>query len=91
MFTDQAWHNTGVAFAARAFATTRIELAPGVFQNVRLSDVGLSAPTVKNDLGRFEISGKPEDRWAYTTPTLRGCSAIDRSPCPSAAAVRTLR
>ena len=72
LFTDQTWHNTGVAFAARAFATTRVELAPGVFQNVRLSDVGLSAPTVKNDLGRFEISGKPEDRWAYTTPTLRG-------------------
>jgi cytochrome c peroxidase len=46
-------------------------LAPGVFQNIRLSDVGLSAPTVKDDLGRFEISGKPEDRWAYTTPTLR--------------------
>jgi cytochrome c peroxidase len=72
LFTDQAWHNTGVAFVARASATTRVELAPGVFQNVRLSDVGLSAPTVKNDLGRFEISGKPEDRWAYTTPTLRG-------------------
>ena len=34
--------------------------------------LSLSAPTVKNDLGRFEISGKPEDRWAYTTPTLRG-------------------
>ena len=72
MFTDQAWHNTGVAFAARASATTRVELAPGVFQDVRLSDLGLSAATVKNDVGRFEITGKPEDRWAYTTPTLRG-------------------
>ena len=71
LFTDQSWHNTGIAFAARMSATTRVELAPGVFQNVRLSDVGLSAPTVKNDLGRFEITGKPEDRWAYTTPTLR--------------------
>jgi len=72
LFTDQSWHNTGVAFAARRSATTRVELAPGVFQNVRLSDLGLSAATVKNDLGRFEITGKPEDRWAYTTPTLRG-------------------
>jgi cytochrome c peroxidase len=72
LFTDQVWHNTGVAFVARASATTRVELAPGVFQSVRLSDLGLSAATAKNDLGRFEITGRPEDRWAYTTPTLRG-------------------
>ncbi len=72
LFTDQAWHNTGVAFAAQASATTRVELASGVFQNVQLSDLGLSAAAVKNDLGRFEITGKAEDRWAYTTPTLRG-------------------
>jgi cytochrome c peroxidase len=72
LFTDQSWHNTGVAFATRASATTRVELAPGVFQNILLSDLGLSAAMTKNDVGRFEITGKPEDRWAYTTPTLRG-------------------
>jgi cytochrome c peroxidase len=72
LFTDQLWHNTGVAFAAGGSATTRVELAPGVYQDVRLSNVGLSAPLAKNDVGRFEISGNPEDRWAYTTPTLRG-------------------
>ena len=72
LFTDQSWHNTGVAFAARTSTTTRVELAPGVFQDVRLSDLGLSAAKVKNDVGRFEITGKLEDRWAYTTPTLRG-------------------
>lgn len=72
LFTDQSWHNTGVAFATQASAMTKVELAPGVFQNVRLFDLGLSRATTKNDIGRFEISGKPEDRWAYTTPTLRG-------------------
>ena len=72
LFTDQSWHNTGVGFAARISATTRVELAPRVFQNVRLSDLGLSTATAKSDLGRFEITGKPEDRWVYTTPTLRG-------------------
>jgi cytochrome c peroxidase len=72
LFTDQSWHDTGVAFATRTSATTRVELAPGVFRIVRLSDVGLSEATMKSDLGRFEITGKPEDRWAYTTPTLRG-------------------
>jgi cytochrome c peroxidase len=72
LFTDQAWHNTGVAFAARAPTTTRVELAPGVVQNVQLSHIGLAEVTIKGDLGRFEITGKPEDRWAFTTPTLRG-------------------
>ncbi len=72
LFTDQSWHNTGVGFAIRASATTRVELAPGVFQTVRLTDLGLSAATQKSDLGRFEITGKPQDRWAFTTPTLRG-------------------
>jgi cytochrome c peroxidase len=72
LFTDQSWHDTGVDFAVRASATTRIELAPGVFQSVQLSDIGLSAATAKSDLGRFEITDKPEDRWAFTTPTLRG-------------------
>ncbi|MGA8172787.1 MAG: cytochrome c peroxidase [Methylocystis sp.] len=72
LFTDQSWHNTGVAFADRAATTARVELAPGIFQNIRPSDIGLSATPAKNDVGRFEITGKPEDRWAYTTPTLRG-------------------
>ena len=49
-----------------------------VFENVRWSDVGLSAATAtaKNDLGRFVITGKPEDSWTYTTPTLRALIVI---------------
>jgi cytochrome c peroxidase len=44
-----------------------------VFENVRFSDLGLLAATAtaKNDVGRFVITGKPEDRKIYTTPTLR--------------------
>jgi cytochrome c peroxidase len=72
LLTDNFWHNTGVEFAVRASTATRVELAPGIFQNVRLSDLGMSTATTKNDLGRFEITGKPDDRWAYTTPMLRG-------------------
>jgi len=73
LFTDQTWHNTGVAFAKESRAsTTRIELAPGVFQEVQLSAVGLDQSAPRNDVGRFEISGDPNDRWAYTTPMLRG-------------------
>lgn len=70
LFTDQAAHNTGVGFAPRP-ATTRVELAPGVFTEVRLGEMGL-APNMPHDVGRFDITRNPADRWAYVTPMLRG-------------------
>lgn len=73
LFTDQSWHNTGVAFrSAASEAKTRVQLAPGVFQNVDLAAVGLAQTGAPNDVGRFEITNAPEDRWAYVTPMLRG-------------------
>lgn len=72
LFTDQSWHNTGVAFAKRPAPTARVELAPGFVRDVPLSALGLDRPTTGNDVGRFEITGDPQDRWAYTTPMLRG-------------------
>lgn len=74
LFTDQSWHNTGVAFATRA-ATTRVELAPGLFQDVDLAAAGLDKVERKNDVGRFEITRDPADRWAYVTPMLRGVAS----------------
>ncbi len=73
LFTDQSWHNTGVAFARKnAPAVVKVELAPGVVQEVRLSAIGLDQTETRNDVGRFEITNDPADRWAYTTPMLRG-------------------
>lgn len=72
LFTDQSWHNTGVAFAARkGSSTVKVELAPGVVKEMALSAIGLE-PVAPRDLGRFEITNDPADRWAYTTPSLRG-------------------
>jgi cytochrome c peroxidase len=73
LFTDQTWHNTGVAFRSGATGgKTEVRLAPGVFQNVDLAAVGLAQSGAPNDIGRFEITNAPADRWAYTTPMLRG-------------------
>ncbi|MGD9658594.1 MAG: cytochrome-c peroxidase [Methylocystis sp.] len=73
LFTDQSWHNTGVAFRAGATGGKHlVQLAPGVFQNVDISAVGLSRAGASNDVGRFEITNAPADRWAYVTPMLRG-------------------
>ena len=39
--------------------------------------VGLALTgALQHDLGRFEITGEPEDRWAYTTPPLRGVKKV---------------
>lgn len=73
LFTDQSWHNTGVAFRRPAAeSVARVTIAPGVFQSVQLSAIGLNRVEKRNDVGRFEITGVPADRWAYTTPMLRG-------------------
>lgn len=73
LFTDQSFHNTGVAFRPRdASPTVPVELARGIVTQVTLSATGLSDPPTRNDVGRFEITRDPADRWAYATPGLRG-------------------
>ncbi len=76
LFTDQSWHNTGVAFRSEATGGGKrlVQLAPGVFQHVDLAAVGLALTGAPKDIGRFEITNAPADRWAYTTPMLRGVS-----------------
>ncbi len=73
-FTDGGFHDTGIGWA-RSMGTaappaevtvapaTRLRLAPGA--------VAASTGPVPNDLGRYEITLDPADRWKYRTPTLR--------------------
>jgi cytochrome c peroxidase len=72
LFTDQSWHDTGVAFRTRTESSTQVELAPGVTVDARRSAFDLGRPDPRGDLGRFEITTNPADRWAFTTPSLRG-------------------
>ncbi|WP_442756681.1 cytochrome-c peroxidase [Methylocystis sp. JAN1] len=73
LFTDQSFHNTGVEFSSRQLSgNIRVELAPGVVKEVTLSATGLGESPPRNDVGRFEITRDPADRWAYATPMLRG-------------------
>jgi cytochrome c peroxidase len=73
LFTDHGFHNTGIGWrrSRGAPARTRVELAPGVFAELdRRTLETVSEPPVK-DVGRYEITLDPRDRWAYRTPTLR--------------------
>jgi cytochrome c peroxidase len=72
LFTDQSWHDTGVAFRPQGAWSTRVELAPGVVTDARRLAFGGSRRDPRSDLGRFEITNNPADRWAFTTPALRG-------------------
>jgi cytochrome c peroxidase len=75
LFTDDRVHNTGIGYgrAMRVEAPTRrVILAPGVFVDVPTEIVrSVSRPVEGNDLGRYEVSGDPDDRWRFLTPTLR--------------------
>ncbi len=74
LFTDQQLHNTGIGYRNALpdqAAGERVQLAPGVFVEVPkeiIDQVGAPPPA---DLGRYEITQDPADRWKYKTPSLR--------------------
>jgi len=75
LFTDGAFHNTGVGYRAAMGATVeapqRVQAAPGVILEVPRAIVEKVSAPVAPDLGRYEITRDPNDRWRYRTPTLR--------------------
>ncbi len=74
LFTDGALHNTGIGYLAsmaREPATRRIQVAPGVTLDVAAAVIGKVSEAPPSDLGRYEITLDPDDRWKYKTPSLR--------------------
>lgn len=73
LFTDNAFHNTGIGWARSMGqrAAYRVQLAPGVFTEVDAGTADAMGESPPNDVGRFEVTADPADRWAYRTPTLR--------------------
>ncbi len=74
LFTDNQFHNTGIGYQQsmqKNEGKKKIQLAPGLFIEVdteRLETISAPKP---NDLGRYEITQNPQDRWKYKTPSLR--------------------
>jgi len=67
-FTDDLYHDTGVGYAAAMRGSpTQLQIAPG---EVVVLTTSVQVP-VANDLGRYEATLQPEDRWRYRTPSLR--------------------
>jgi len=74
LFTDNRLHNTGLGYRdsmLKPSATQRVQLAPGVaveMDAALIKQVGEPRPA---DLGLYEITQSPGDRWKYRTPSLR--------------------
>lgn len=73
LFTDDGFHNTGIGWARSMGqgGKYRVQLAPGVVTEIESSAIDASFEPRQNDVGRFEVTENPADRWAYRTPTLR--------------------
>jgi cytochrome c peroxidase len=74
LFTDNRLHNTGLGYRdsmGKAPATQKLQVAPGVSIDIARSAIGTVAEAKPGDLGQYEITQNPADRWKYKTPSLR--------------------
>jgi len=74
LFSDQKRHNTGIGYAEamqKAPDKQKLQVAPGVVLDVDRENLKGLNTQKPNDLGYYEISQNPADRWAYKTPSLR--------------------
>lgn len=92
LFTDQQLHNTGVGYLASIPSTernVRVQLAPGVFVEVPTKVIEQVGKPPAADLGRYEITGDPADRWKFKTPSLRNVALT--APYMHDGSIQTLR
>ena len=74
LFTDQRLHNTGIGYRRSMLPRLeprRVPLQNGNSINVSESITFGATETPENDLGRYEVTQNPSDRWAFRTPSLR--------------------
>jgi len=74
LFIDNKTHNTGIGYRDSMSPTLEkqeVQLAPGIFVNVDTQHLKSIRAAKISDLGRYEITQQPQDRWRYKTPTLR--------------------
>ncbi len=74
LFTDNKMHNTGLGYLnsiGEVSRPKRVTLAPGVFIDVDPEIIATVGEKPAADVGRYEVTENPADRWKYRTPTLR--------------------
>lgn len=74
LFTDNRFHNTGIGWSRTMRGSNvkhRVRLAPGEYVDVDDKTIQANTDPAQGDVGRYEVTLNPSDRWAYRTPTLR--------------------
>jgi len=74
LFTDHQLHNTGLGYREsmkKQPAKQPVQVAPGISFDMDPTTIGSVGEEKKNDLGLYEITQNPADRWKYKTPSLR--------------------
>jgi cytochrome c peroxidase len=74
LFTDGDLHNTGVGYGQtmrRPPKEQAVQVAPGTFLTIDAEILRAASERPANDLGRYEVTRDPADRWKYKTPSLR--------------------
>jgi len=69
--TDQRYHVTGAGASWQARTSIEVPLAPGVNTTLSVTDRETYDRAPVHDLGRWEITLDPRDRYAFRTPSLR--------------------
>ena len=72
LFTDQGFHNTGVAHLQLIPENTvNVDLGGGLTVTMPRTQVNEVLTPPEQDRGRYEITHDPTDLWRYKTPSLR--------------------
>jgi len=75
LFTDNKLHNVGLGFIRSMGADDpekeTMLVAPGLYMDIAKSFRDTVAATPLPDVGYYEITQNPDDRWKYRTPSLR--------------------
>lgn len=74
LFTNNKLHNTGIGYQNSMQVAPRknkVLLAPGTYITIDMAAIKDSSEAKPNDLGLYEITENPADRWKYRTPSLR--------------------
>lgn len=79
LFSDYRFHDTGLGWynslgKGRITEPIEVEIAPGRVAHLGRSSLESVADPPANDLGRYEVTDNPADRWRFKTPTLRNVS-----------------
>ena len=92
LFTDHKLHNTGLGYLVSMGAPddkVAVTVAPGTTLMVERDFITIKGKPAPNDLGYYEITGDPDDRWKYRTPMLRNVALS--APYMHNGSLRTLR